>query len=220
MAERLTINAEKRSVVGKQVKQLRRDGWVPAVIYGQGDNHIIQFERRELRRALRQTGTTELIDVQFDGQSKTVLAREIQQHVTRGDVLHLDLYEVNMRETLIIDVPLVHVGQVQSDVAALGSVSLVVQMITVECLPGDLPAEIEVDVSKITNLEDMIAVKDLVIPQGVTVLTDPETLVTTFDYARVDEAEEEEEEEELMFGASADAVEVIKKGHQDEEEEF
>src|SRR5690606_12370439 len=124
MAERMTINAEKRNVVGKQVKQLRRDGWVPAVIYGQGDNHIIQFDRLELRRVLRQAGTTELIDVQFDGKSKTVLAREIQQHVTRGDVLHLDLYEVNMRETLVIDVPLVHVGEVPSNVAALGSIAL------------------------------------------------------------------------------------------------
>ncbi len=218
MAERMTINAEKRNVVGKQVKQLRREGWVPAVIYGQGDNHIVQFNRLELRRVLRQAGTTELIDVQFDGQFKTVLAREIQQHVTRGDVLHLDLYEVNMRETLVIDVPLVYVGEVPNDVAALGSIALVVQTLTVECLPGDLPAEIEVDVSQISSPDDMIAVKDLVIPPGVTVLTDPETLVTTFDYTRVDEVEEEEEEE-LMFGAAADDVEVIKKGSQDEEEE-
>lgn len=217
MAERLTINAEKRSVVGKQVKQLRRDGWVPAVIYGQGDNHIIQFDGLELRRVLRHAGTTELIDVQFDGQSKTVLAREIQRHFTRGDVLHLDLYEVNMRETLTIDVPLVSVGELPSEVAALGSVALVVQAVTVECLPADLPSEIEVDMSRITSPDEMIAVKDLVIPSGVTVLTDPETLVTTFDYARTDEVEEEEEEES-MFGASAEDVEVIKKGHQDDED--
>lgn len=218
MSERVAIQAEQRTIVGKQVNQLRRQGWVPAVIYGQSDPLLVQVDRAELRRALRQAGLTELIDVQIGADQRTVLARDIQQHVTRGDVLHVDFFEVNLSESITMDVNLVTVGALKPEILSLGSVSLILQSVEVEALPTDLPSEIEVDLSRIQDHEHAIHVRDLSVPEGVKILSDPDTAVTTFSFTRT-VAEEEEEEEELMFAPAADAVEVIGR-ERDEDEDF
>ncbi len=218
MAERVNITAEKRSITGKKVKQLRNNDLIPAVIYGQSEPLLVQIERGELRRALRRAGTTELIDVHINGDTRTVLAREIQQHVTRGDLIHIDFYEVNLLEKVTMEVTLNLVGEVPGNVRTLGTVALVQQFVEIECLPTDLISEIQVDVSQIESPDDSIYVRDLPEHKGVTILTDPNTAVTTFEYTRLDE-EEEEEEEELLFAPAADSVEVISKGKDEEEEE-
>jgi large subunit ribosomal protein L25 len=101
---RLAIEAEPRTVVGKQVKQLRREGLIPAVIYGTQDPVTIQLENKMLRRVLRRAGTTNLIDISFGGQKRTVLAREIQQHLTRGDLIHVDFQEVDLKVKISAEV--------------------------------------------------------------------------------------------------------------------
>jgi large subunit ribosomal protein L25 len=216
MAERITFEAEARSVFGRQVKQLRRDGLVPAVVYGQKEPRHIQVDRIPLRRALRRAGYNELIDIQLGGENITVLAREIQQHPTRGDLIHVDFYEVNMQETITADVTLVTVGMPPSDLQTLGQVTQILHSIEVECLPGDLVSEIEVDISEVTSPDEVIYVGDLELPEGLALVTDIETAITSFDYYR--EEEEEEEEEELMFALEPDEVEVIGRGAEEEEE--
>jgi len=217
MADRVAIQAEERTIVGKKVKRLRREGWVPAVIYGQEEPLSVQVNSMELRRALRQAGTTELIDVTVGAKQRTVLARDIQQHLTRGDIIHVDFYEVNLQQTIIMDVSLSTIGVLPAKVSGLGTVSLILQSVQLESLPTELPSFIEVELSLITDPETSIYVKDLQVPPGVKILSDPDMVITTFSYTRIEE-EEEEEEEELMFAPSADAVEVIKKGKEDEEE--
>lgn len=217
MTERVIIEAEPRTVVGKQVKQLRREGLIPGVIYGQSDPLAVQFENRALRRALRQAGGNELIDVQIGGQQKTVIAREIQQHPTRGDLVHVDFYEVNLKETITTAVDLVLIGVLPTTLASLGSLTLALQNVEIECLPGDLISEIEVDLAQFSHPEHALHVRDLRVPAGVTILTDPEQPVTSFSYNRV-EVVAEEEGEDLMFAPSADAVEVIKRGKGEDEE--
>jgi large subunit ribosomal protein L25 len=192
---------------------------VPGVVYGQTEPLHIQMDRVPLRRALRGAGSNELIEIVLDGNRVTVLAREIQQHPTRGDLIHVDFYEVNMQEKITAEVPLFTVGQPASDLQLLGQVTQVLHMIEVEGLPGDLISEIEVDISGVENTDDVIYVSDIELPEGLTLLTDPETAVTSFDYFR-EEEEEEEEEEELMFATAADEVEVIGKGKVEEGEEL
>jgi large subunit ribosomal protein L25 len=217
MADRVTFEAEPRSTFGKQAKQLRNAGIIPAVVYGQRDPLHIQIERIPLRRALRQAGSNELIDIKLGGETITVLAREIQQHATRGDVLHVDFYEVNMRETIVTEVALVVVGEPAAELQILGQVTQVLHGLEIECLPGDLISELEVDISGISSPDEYIYAGDLELPQGLTMLTEPDTAVTSFQYFR--EEEEEEEEEELLFATAADEVEVISKGKGEEEEE-
>lgn len=216
MSERTILEVAPRNVVGKKVKQLRRAGLIPAVVYGQQAPVNIQIERGHLRRVLRQVGTRELVDMTVDGNTLTVLAKDIQQHVTRGDLIHIDFYEVNMKETIQIEIELVAVGSAPTAVTGLGSLTLGTHAIEVECLPGDLVSEIEVDFSLITSPDDVIYAKDLVMPAGLTLLTDGDTAVTSFSYTRTEEQEEEEDDDMLVGSAE---VEVISRG-KDEEEDF
>jgi large subunit ribosomal protein L25 len=218
MSERASIGAEQRLVTGKKAKQLRRDGWIPAVIYGQGENRLIQLENLSLRRVLRDAGTTSLIDISVGDQRHTVLAREIQSHPTRGDLYHIDFYEVNMQEKIVVEATLVAIGESVPEVDGLGTTSLVLYSVEIECLPGNLISEIEVDLSQIKTPDDYIQVKDLPLPEGVVILNDPEAVVASFDYTQ--EEAEEEEEEELLFAETAEEVEVIHKGKAEEDENF
>ncbi|MBX3056071.1 MAG: 50S ribosomal protein L25 [Anaerolineae bacterium] len=213
MSEKLTIAAEPRTVVGKQVKQLRRAGMIPAIIYGQREPVAIQLENKSLRRVLRHASTTHLIDLELQSGIRTVLAREIQQHPTRGDLIHVDFMEVNMAETITSEAELVLVGEVDESLKSLGTVVMLVQSVEIECLPGDLVSEIEVQAAGIASADDVIYISDLQLPKGVTILADPETVVAHFEYNLT--AEQAEAEEEAM--TSVESVEVVEKGKREED---
>jgi large subunit ribosomal protein L25 len=214
--DRLTIDAEPRAIIGKKVKQLRREGIVPAVIYGINDPITIQMDNILLRRVLRRAGTTNLIDISVDGGVRTVLARDIQQHLTRGDVIHVDFQEVDLKVKITAEASLILVGRSQMTEDGLGSDVLSLTSVEIEALPDDLIAEIEVDVSQLESADATILVSDLPVPDGVAILVDPETAVARFEYARLEEEEEEEEVE--GFEPTADSVEIIEKGKVEEEE--
>ena len=220
MAERATLEAEARKVTGKKAKQLRRQGVIPAVIYGQGQNLNIQIENLSLMRVLRDAGTTHLIDIAVGGESRTVLAKEVQVHVTRGDLIHVDFYEVNMKEKLVVEADLVPVGTSPPVEDGLGTIGMVIMTLQIECLPINLISEIEVDISRIETPDDVVLVRDLKVPEGVEILADPEEVVARFDYVQLVEEEEEEEEESFLMADTADEVEVIAKGKQADEDEF
>jgi large subunit ribosomal protein L25 len=212
MAERMNISAEPRQVIGKQVKQLRRSGWIPAVIYGQGDPVHIQLENLALRRVLRSAGASNLIEIKLDIGNRTVLARQIQKHPYRDELLHVDFLEVNLREKISAEAELSATGEAAPVSEGLGTVTLLIHSVEIEALPDNLVAEIPVDFSRIQTPDDMIQVRDLETPAGVTILTDPDTVVARFEYVR---AEEEEAAEELEGSAE---VEVIGKGKKEEED--
>jgi large subunit ribosomal protein L25 len=211
MAERIIIEATPRDVTGKKVNQLRRQGWVPGVVYGK-DVVSVQMETKALRRALRIVGTAHLADLDVNGKKHTVLVRDIQQHATRGDVLHVDFLEVDMKSTLRAEVELVPTGESVPVEEGLGTVTFVTRSVEIECLPDDLVAELPVDLTLIKTPDDLIHVSDLIAPKGVVILDDPETVVARFEYEAL-----EEEEEEVEAESSADEVEVITRGKQEEE---
>lgn len=214
MSERIVIEAEPREVTGKQVGQLRRSGWIPGVVYGQKDPVSVQLEQKALRRALRTVGTTHLADLKVGGQTKTVLVREIQQHLTRGDILHVDFMEVDMANTIRTEAELVTVGEAAPAIEGLGVVTLMLRAVEIECLPDNLVSEIAIDLSAIKTPDDVLHVKDITAPEGVAILTDPDMLVARFEYA----AGEEEVAGAAEELEGADAVEVIGKGKKEEEE--
>lgn len=217
MAERPTLTAEQRSITGKKAKQLRSEGLIPAVIYGQGTNLLIQVENLPLRRVLRDAGMTHLIDISVGPQKKTVLAKDIQLHPTRGELIHVDFYEVSMTEKIIVDAALNSIGIALPQADGLGTVTLVLHSVEIECLPDNLISEIDVDFSLIQTPDDFIMVSDLKVPEGVEVLTDPELTVARFEYLQ--EEVTEEREEDLLFAPAADEVEVITRGKHEEEGE-
>jgi large subunit ribosomal protein L25 len=213
MSDRVTIVAKPRTVTGKKVKKLRREGYVPGVIYGQSEPVKIQMDVLPLRRALRIAGTGQLVEIDIDGKGYTVLAREIQQHVTRRDILHVDFLEVDMASTIRSEADLISVGESPLTESGEGIIAQVLFSVEIECLPDALISQIEFDISTIETTDDSINVADLAVPEGVDILTDPETLIARFEYTPVEEEEEEEELEEMEAGD----VEVI--GREEEEEE-
>lgn len=218
MADHFLLNAQSRNLAGKRAKKLRRDGIIPAVIYGQGNNLSIQVDNLPLRRVLREAGMTSLIEIDLEGDRRTVLAKAVQTHQTRGDLIHVDFYEVDMKTKLVVEASLVTRGIAAPVLEGIGSTSLTLYNVEIECLPDNLISEIEVDLSLIEMPEDMIYVRDLDVPSGVTILADDDTVVARFEYL-VAEEEEEEEEEDLLFADVADEVEVIGRGKSEEEEE-
>ena len=213
MSERIVIEAEHREVTGKQVSQLRREGWIPGVIYGRKEPVSVQMEQKALRRALRTVGTTHLADVKVGGQVRTVLVREIQQHATRGDLVHVDFMEVDMKSKLRATAELVGAGMSTPQAEGLGVTTMMLREVDIECLPEDLVAEIEVDLSAIKAADDVIHVRDLTAPKGVEILTDPDLVVARFEFA----AAEEEGEGAAEAEGEAD-VEVIARGKKEEED--
>lgn len=215
MSERIEIGAMERTVVGKKSRSLRASGQIPAIIYGRSEALKIQLEEVELMRTLKAAGGATLIDIDVTGEKHIVLAREVQRHATKRNILHVDFYEVDMKATIKVNATLVGVGESVPETDGLGSTSMVIHVLTIETTPDLLISEIEVDLTQIEKPNDMIFVRDLPIPEGVKVLANPNQVVARFEYTRI--VEEEETVEDLLAPA-ADDVEVISKGKADEEE--
>lgn len=202
--ERTRLEAKSRVTTGKQVKQLRAEQWIPAVVYGP-DRPVesLQIWEVSLRKALQVAGSTALIDLVVDGKKKpyVVLAREIQQDILTGRVQHVDFYQVRLTEKVKTTPRLEFVGEAPVAKAGLGVVVHAMTEVEVECLPTDLISSIEVDLSVLETLDDNIVVGSLNVPSGVTILVDPEEVVASAVALRVLEEEVEEVEElELVLG--------------------
>jgi len=214
--EQIELKAEVRETTGKHVKRLRAAGYVPAVLYGsQIQATPIQIESKAAHKALVKAGGNTLIRLQVgDEEPVLTLAREVQRHFIQRHILHADFQQVVMTEKISAEVPLRLTGEPPA-VKELGGILVHgLDRLAVECLPGDLPAFIEVDLSALAKLHDAIAVSGLRLPLGVTVSTAPETVIAHIEAPRV--AEEEVVVEEA---APAEAEpELVRKRAEKEEE--
>lgn len=211
-AEQIVLAAEKRALLGKQVKQLRQEGWTPGVMYGHGfDPMPLKFETRSLQHLLSEAGGSQLISIKIKGRKEpeTALVRDIQRDPIRQTVLHVDFYHVMMTERLTAEVPLEIIGE--SPVVEQGEGILLqgISTVEVECLPGDLVDAIEVDLSDLTELDQALHVRDLAIPSGMEVLTDMDEMIVRVVPLVAEEAFEEELEEVIV--PEAMEVEVIRE---------
>ena len=205
--ERVELMAEKRTVTGKHVKQLRREGWVPGVMYGHGFDPVsLKFVERDLAHVLSSVSGSQLVSIKIKGtkQPEMALVRDMQRDPIRGNYLHVDLYRVRMTERLTAEVPLVVAGESPVVAASQGILLQGISSIEVECLPTDLVDAIEVDLSDLVEIDQAIYVRDLAVPAGMDVLTDVDEMIVRVVPL---EAEEVEEEEELEL--ELEEVEVI-----------
>ena len=214
----LTLSANSRSVTGRKVRRLRPEGIIPVVIYGGGDApRNAQVEGAEFERVLRDGGNSQLVKVDLEGEDINVLVREIQRHPVRHNLLHADFYTVNMSETQQVSVPLVTVGAVtvSADLVMVQSMDSV----EIEALPADIPALIEVDVSRLEMPESPpITVADLPTIAGVSYISDADEPICSLILSRAAISEEEEMEEEELLDTDVEP-EVIGRGREEEEEE-
>jgi large subunit ribosomal protein L25 len=208
------LKAEARTVVGKRVGALRRDGVLPAILYGTGISpQPIQLDAREARKALARVSAATLIDLEVGDEVHKVLVREVQRDVIRRDLRHVDFLKVAMDVAIRTEVPVELVGEAPA-VKMLGGVLVSgVDEIEVEALPSDLPDRVSVDISILTKIDDAINVGDLFLGKGVKVLTDASEVVAHVIYQAVEEVEEVVEAVEVEA-----EPEVIERGRREEEE--
>ena len=200
--EKLTLKAEKREVSGKHVKRIRAAGLVPAVLYGKhADTTLLQIESKALHSTLSKAGGNTLISLQMgDQESVPTLAREVQRDNIRHNVIHVDFLQVVMTEKITADIPLALVGQAPG-VGELGGILVhAMDSLLVECLPGDLPSAIEVDISGLANFNDTVTVGSLTPPDNVSFVAEPEAVIARIEAPRIVSEEEEEIEEEVVEG--------------------
>lgn len=210
--ERIILNAEKRDRTGKGVaRSLRRAGMTPAVLYGGGNSMPIKISSKDLTRFIHSTaGEQVMVNLQFpDGENRLALMKDYQVDPLKGEVLHTDFFEVSMTEEIRVTVHVATAGEPIGVKRDGGILQHGIREIEIQCLPGRVPGHVTVDVSGLETGKS-IHVRDLVLGEGIKILTDLDEVVATVTAPVV---------EEVAAPTAAEVIEpeVIKKGKKEEE---
>ena len=188
----LTVN--KRDITGKKVRFLRRQGITPVHLFGHGiESLALQCEKVKIEQVLKQAGKATLISLKVDEEKKarSVVVRDVSRDPLKGELIHVDLYQVKMKEKVKIEIPIVLTGE-SPLLKSKGNVLMQeLHALTVECLPSKIPTSIEVDISSITKSEETIRVKDIDMRDEVVILNDLELVVVNIIAQRSEKLEEE-----------------------------
>jgi large subunit ribosomal protein L25 len=206
MAEKIGLQVDKRVVTGKKVKFLRNKGIIPVHLFGHNVESLsLQGDAAVLGKVISQAGKTRLIDLKVGKSQKNhnVMVREVQKDPIRGSLMHIDLYEVNMAEKIKVEVPIVTVGESPALKIRENMLYHTLNSLLIECLPDKMPDRIRVDISVITEVDQAIHVKDIVIPE-VAILNDPDVQIVKVALRPV-EVVEEVKPAEVVEGAEAAA---------------
>jgi large subunit ribosomal protein L25 len=202
----LKLKASKRTVHGRHVRRLRTAGVVPGVVYGhRSESEAVTIDGAEFRRVYARAGRTHLVDLELDGgHAEKVLIKEVQVHPRFDGPQHVDLFRIDLKEKLQIEVPVTITGESPEPVKR-GEADLLINLhaIEVECLPSDIPEAIEVDVSGLLEIDDAIRVHDLRLPESVTILTGGDEMIVKVAAHRV----VEEPVAEAVEGEEGEAAE-------------
>jgi large subunit ribosomal protein L25 len=219
--DQIELKVATREVLGKKVRFLRRQGITPIHVYGHGiDSLALQCDTAELHQVLAEAGYTRLINLIFDGKNgqRTVVLREVQRENRTGGILHVDFYEVRMAEVVKVDIPIVLIGE--SPALKLKENVLVhdLNSLEVECLPAKIPASIELDISVLTEVDQVIRVRDIQLDEGISILDDPEQMVVRIQSRPMERIEEEVVEEAEEVEEAPEAAREAEEREAKEEE--
>lgn len=206
---KIELNASVRTEVGSQLGALRRDGNIPAVLYGKGiDNVSIKVNAKDFSKVLKEAGESTLVYLSVDGSEYPTIITEVVSDPISSQYIHADFHKVNLKEKIKAHVPVVFEGESSAVKDLKGVFVRNVNEIEVEALPQDLPHEISVDISVLKELGAQILAKDLKLPNGVELQTEADAII-----ALVQEPMSEEELKASLEGEAktVDDVEVIEK---------
>ncbi|MGB3329787.1 MAG: 50S ribosomal protein L25 [Thermomicrobiales bacterium] len=195
MANELTLRAEPRTVHGKKVSRLRREGLVPGVVYGPvvPETISVSVNRRDFEKFYMTNGHSTVFTLTWDGGKQPVIIREVQVDPVSRVPLHIDFFAPNMRVVLRQSVPVV-LHNPSPD--AVGVLQTSLTEVEVEALPADLPHQLEGDLSGLVHVGDALRVADLKAPEKVTIITDGEEVIASLVPQATEEAPEGEAETE------------------------
>jgi len=198
METKVTLKVEKRQVTGKKVRRLRREGWVPATVYGPGEEPVsVQIPRNQAVEAYRRAGSSTMVDLLMERkrQPRPAFIREAQRDPITLQILHMDFHLVDPNRPITLEVPVVFVGESPAARQGLGVLTHGIEAVEVHCLPGDVPARFEVDLSVLTLVDQSVHVRDLVVPVGVQIRSEPDVVLAYVAAMRREEVEEVKPEE-------------------------
>lgn len=203
--EKIQLKSEQRDTNTRTAKALHRNGMIPAELYGNNvQNMHLSLNQIDFEKVLRKAGESTLIELQLpDGSTRNVLIQDVERHYLSSQPIHVDFYEVKMSEKLTATVQIEFNGESHAVKALGGTLVKVLSEVEVECLPGDLPHQFDVDISSLNSFEDQILVKDLKVSDKVEIKADPEEVVATVQPPRDVEAELAEEVDEAAAVAAA-----------------
>lgn len=226
--EQTALKAQKRSVLGRKVKALRKQGVTPAHVFGKKvKTEHVQVQTGEFAKVFEKAGETGIIDLAVDGKKKPVLVKNVQVHPVTDQPLHIDFYQVNLSEKVKVDVPLEIVGESPAAQKKIGLLLTPVSELEIEALPTEIPEKIEVDVSTLDEVGKEVKVKDLKVDRSkVEIHTDDELVVVQIGELVTKEMEETEAEieaeqavaEEVTEAAPAEGEEKKAEGEEQAEE--
>jgi large subunit ribosomal protein L25 len=189
----MELKADRRETTGKATRRLRRQGRLPAVVYGQRAAASVELDTHEFERVYARSGKTQLIDlVVGSGRPSKVLVKEVQISPRYNTLLHVDFHQVSLRERLQVDVPVSVTGEAEPVRAGEADVLQVLHSVRVECIPTKIPEVVEVDISGLGEVDAAVRLSDLRLPEGVSVVGDPDEVIVKLAARRVAAGAEEE----------------------------
>lgn len=206
--QRHKLSAELRKIEGRKVKQLRKDGILPANVYGREFKSLsVQLPTKDFLKIYKEAGETGVVDLTVgENESLSVLIHNVQLHPVTGLPLHADFHKISLKEKVKAMVPVVMVGEAPAVTQKLGLLLTPLNEVEVEALPTDLPENIEIDIKTLTEVGSEIKLKDVKISEKVTLLSDPELVAAKIGDLITEEAKKEMEEEKAAAQAASAAA--------------
>lgn len=210
------LEAKPRTIMGRKTFKLREQGEIPAVVYGAGvESSSISVNKNAFLKTYRQAGESTIVELVVDKHDPLhVLIQDIQTDPILNEVTHVDFRSIDMNKEIEAAIHIETIGEAPAVKALGGTLILSRDYVTVKCLPSKLVRSISVDISTLTTFDNAIRVKDLVVPEGMTVLDQP-----TLTIASVEPPRSEEEMAELEKAIEVDVSAVEVAGKKEEEEE-
>jgi large subunit ribosomal protein L25 len=206
--DKLSLKAEERTILGKKVQTLRRVGLVPGNVYGHTEEtEAVTVKLSDFVKMWDLAGETGLINLKIgEERVRPVMIRNVQQDPVKDSIIHVDFYQVNLKEKVTVPVPL-HIQGDEPELVRTGEAVVIQPMseVEVEALPGEIPEEIIVDINALKAIGDVITIADLQVPSGATVLAESDAVVAKLDNAVTQEMQELAEEAAAEAEAATEA---------------
>ncbi len=213
------IKAEKRDVFGKNAsRRIRKGGKVPAILYGEAKASIpLILDKKDIFRILKsETRENTIFKVTYDSESRDTMIKEMQKDPTTDELLHIDLIQIVMDKAIRVSVPIVPLGEAIGIKQDGGFVDFMTREVEIECLPKNIPEHINIDISNL-HLHQSLKVEDISLPEGIKIITDPQTVLVLIELPHKEEEVAKEVVEEVI--SEEKEPEVIKKERVEEEKE-
>lgn len=213
------IKVTPRTVMGKQLKKLRREGTLPANVYGKDiKSTAVQLPTSEFMDLYRIVKETGLVDLELEGKTYPVLIYNVAWSSMHHQPLHADFFKVNLKEKITTRVPLVGTGEALAVTDNKGVLMQPVSEVEIEALPTELPEKIEISVEHLAEVDDQITAEQLSLPEGVTLITEPSQVLFKIGELVTEEAEEQAAEEEAAAESASEDAEASVEGETAKEE--